>query len=257
MTPATGGPGGRWPRRPARPAHRTQNRAQAHRLRGARTPAPAEAARSQNPGPSQEYEIDSCSRLPSKRQRPKTLKKGVTDLRSQPGSVEHHLSPASCRAARCHCSSGWPCTCSRGLGAVSVSERMRSPRPAASNRSGTKCGGRDSCRHPAGVCGDPQPWAGTRPTARPISTCALAEWSAPKLHTHTALPCAARARRARTDAFCYQNSSFHPTRALRYGRKLLKQLPHGLQPGGATTSVQARPRAVAPSIEAKRARRWT
>ena len=37
--------GGRWPRRPEQPGHRTRNRAQTHRLRPARTPAPAAAAR--------------------------------------------------------------------------------------------------------------------------------------------------------------------------------------------------------------------
>src|SRR2546429_1258467 len=34
------------------------------------------------------------------------------------------------------CSSGRPCTCSSGLGQVSVSGRMRSPRPAASSMAG-------------------------------------------------------------------------------------------------------------------------
>ena len=223
------------------PEHRPQPRQRAAKIRALRKSMKLIAARA----------------CPASARGRKRFKKASLICAPSPAVLSTTCPPASCRAARCHCSSGWPCTCSRGLGAVSVSERMRSPRPAASNRSGTKCGGQDSCRHPAGVCVDPQPWAGTRPTARPISTCALAEWSAPKLHTHTALPCAARARRARTDAFCYQNSSLYPTRALRYGRKLLKQLPHGLQPGGATTSVQARPRAVAPSIEAKRARRWT
>jgi hypothetical protein len=40
-------------------------------------------------------------------------------------------------ASKCHCIKGLPCTGNKGLGQVSVSGRMRSPRPAASSMAAT------------------------------------------------------------------------------------------------------------------------
>lgn len=145
----------------------------------ARAMPPAVSSAPPKSTPSWEYEIDSCSRLSIKRWRPKTsANRSLICDPSQAVLMTARCTPASCNACRCHSSSGSPCTASSGLGVLSVSGRMRSPRPAASSSAGTWVGMAGfialmppaPARRPAAAHGAAPKTARTRPAVHPSAT---------------------------------------------------------------------------------------